>query len=59
VLYTDGLIERRDASIDIGTTRLLESLHRTHVLGVERISDLLMDNAASHEDDIALLVLRG
>jgi serine phosphatase RsbU (regulator of sigma subunit) len=59
VLYTDGLIETRDVSIDIGMTRLGDSLDQTHRLGVERISDLLMDSAASHQDDIALLVLRG
>jgi hypothetical protein len=59
VLYTDGLIESRDASIDIGMTRLVDSLDQAHRLGVERISDLLMDNATSHEDDIALMVLRG
>jgi hypothetical protein len=40
-------------------TRLVDSLDQAHRLGVERISDLLMDNATSHEDDIALMVLRG
>jgi serine phosphatase RsbU (regulator of sigma subunit) len=58
VLYTDGLVESREASIDIGMTRLVGSLDQSHRLAVERISDLLMGNAASHEEDIALLVLR-
>lgn len=58
VIYTDGLIEQRGAPIDTGMTRLVENLARTHHLGVEQVSDLLMDSATSQEDDIALLVLR-
>jgi hypothetical protein len=33
-------------------------LDGTHALDVEELSDLLLSSAASHEDDIALLVLR-
>jgi serine phosphatase RsbU (regulator of sigma subunit) len=57
-LYTDGLVEHRGAPIDQGLTRLVHLLCGTHGLGVEELSDLLLSGAASHEDDIALLVLR-
>jgi len=58
VLYTDGLIESRKASIETGMTRLVDALGQTHRLDVEEISDLLMTMAAAPEDDIALMVLR-
>jgi serine phosphatase RsbU (regulator of sigma subunit) len=58
VLYTDGLIESRNTSIDTGMTRLVATLGQTHQLNVEQISDLLMNMATSHEDDIALITLR-
>jgi serine phosphatase RsbU (regulator of sigma subunit) len=58
VLYTDGLVEHRGASIDEGLSRLVDLLTGTHELDVEQLSDLLLRSATSHEDDIALLVVR-
>lgn len=60
VLYTDGLVERRDASLDDGIARLEASLVRWGHLEPERLSDLLLQDLAEegHDDDIALLVVR-
>jgi hypothetical protein len=58
-LFTDGLVEHRREPIDQGLTRLVDLLGGTQLLDVEELSDLLLSGAASHEDDIALLVLRG
>jgi serine phosphatase RsbU (regulator of sigma subunit) len=58
VLYTDGLVEHRGASIDEGLSRLVALLNGTHDVDVEQLSDLLLSSATSHGDDIALLVLR-
>ncbi len=59
LLYTDGLIERRHASIDDGFRRLRES-----VLDAPRALELLCDHVvhalvdASMSDDVALLAIR-
>jgi PAS domain S-box-containing protein len=57
VLYTDGLIERRGESLDVGLERLTDAL-RTAPAGVEDVADTLLrdflaDDAAP--DDVALL----
>jgi serine phosphatase RsbU (regulator of sigma subunit) len=57
-LFTDGLVEHRRQPIDEGLTRVVDMLSGTHRLNVEELSDLLLSGAATHEDDIALLVLR-
>lgn len=60
VLYTDGLIERRDADIDEG----VEALERAFAGATgspEIICDRLLrslDITAEHDDDVALLVLQ-
>ncbi len=57
VLYTDGLIERRGESLDVGLDRLQAALGRAPV-GVEDVADaLLRDFLADDEpaDDVALL----
>ncbi|WP_369037016.1 MULTISPECIES: PP2C family protein-serine/threonine phosphatase [Streptomyces] len=61
VLYTDGLIERRREDIDIGLTRLADSLARHRAAEPERLADavlleLLPPGGAT--DDTALIVVR-
>lgn len=60
LLYTDGLVERRGESIDVGFDRLLEALHRD--LPAEALSDrivsLLLKGEEIGDDDVAFLVVR-
>ncbi|MBT2493909.1 SpoIIE family protein phosphatase [Streptomyces sp. ISL-96] len=61
VLYTDGLIERRDEDIDISLTRLTDALAVHAKLNPANLADALLDHlTVSHgaRDDIALLVVR-
>jgi sigma-B regulation protein RsbU (phosphoserine phosphatase) len=55
VLYTDGLVERRDESIDTGLERLLAATHAT-VTPAELLQELLADRPG--DDDVCILVLR-
>ncbi|TVZ79007.1 serine phosphatase RsbU (regulator of sigma subunit) [Streptomyces sp. BK340] len=60
VLYTDGLIERRDEDIDVGLQRLTDSLAQCLGLGPERLADTLLGRlGVSHgaRDDIALVIV--
>jgi serine phosphatase RsbU (regulator of sigma subunit) len=59
LLYTDGLVERRDASIDVGLERLLAAAADLATRPVDELCDELI--ARLHPeltDDIALLALR-
>jgi GAF domain-containing protein/anti-sigma regulatory factor (Ser/Thr protein kinase) len=59
VLYTDGLVERRDRSLDDGMRQLAEAIESTDVLPEEvcdALFDSLVDDATT--DDVALLVAR-
>jgi anti-sigma regulatory factor (Ser/Thr protein kinase) len=60
LLYTDGLIERRTESIDVGLDRLLHALQRD--LSAEALSDrivsLLLKGEDPGDDDVAFLVAR-
>ncbi|MFJ8361063.1 PP2C family protein-serine/threonine phosphatase [Streptomyces sp. NPDC093984] len=61
VLYTDGLIERRDQSIEAGLNRLKDVLCRQCSLSPERLADALLARlgvAGGARDDIALVVVR-
>ncbi|SCG71189.1 GAF domain-containing protein [Micromonospora echinaurantiaca] len=58
LLYTDGLVERRDRSIDHGTSELLDRLADLHALPLAELCDLLLAGADSREDDVALLAVR-
>lgn len=59
VLYTDGLVERRDDVLDQGIADLTLRLEQIGDQDLERVCDLLLEVAPpGHEDDIALLVLR-
>jgi anti-sigma regulatory factor (Ser/Thr protein kinase)/putative methionine-R-sulfoxide reductase with GAF domain len=58
VLYTDGLIERRNVSLDQGLDRLAEIFGER--LGPEEQSDAILDKLIGKreiDDDVALLVL--
>jgi len=59
VLFTDGLIERRDESLDRGRDRLAASLEGLHELSAEAICDHLLAQLGSRrDDDVAVLVAR-
>ncbi|MFD4371127.1 PP2C family protein-serine/threonine phosphatase [Streptomyces sp. NPDC058486] len=61
VLYTDGLIERRDEDIDAGLRRLAGSLDRHRDDDPETLADALLADLlppAGATDDTALVVLR-
>ncbi|MGW3244048.1 PP2C family protein-serine/threonine phosphatase [Streptomyces sp. NPDC001070] len=61
VLYTDGLIERRDEDIDIGLARLTATLGEQPALGAEELADTLLARlglAGGASDDIALVTVR-
>ncbi|MEU8489005.1 SpoIIE family protein phosphatase [Streptomyces sp. NPDC048641] len=60
VLYTDGLVERRDEDIDAGLHRLTNGLTRHARLSPDRLADALLahlDVAGGAQDDIALVVV--
>ncbi|MDQ7810842.1 SpoIIE family protein phosphatase [Amycolatopsis sp. A133] len=60
LLYTDGLIERRDEPIDEGLRRLCDAAARAHAsapdLLVAAITDELLDGG--QDDDVAVLAVR-
>ncbi|WAU84161.1 SpoIIE family protein phosphatase [Streptomyces sp. Qhu-G9] len=61
VLYTDGLIERRDEDIDAGLARLAAALTRHRRSGPEALADALLTDLLSptgNTDDTALVVIR-
>ena len=61
VLYSDGLIERREEDIDTGLARLTGVLADCSHLGPERLADTVLARlgvASGGNDDIALVVLR-
>ncbi|WP_428966029.1 SpoIIE family protein phosphatase [Micromonospora fluostatini] len=60
LLHTDGLVERRDQSLDEMTARLHKVLTAHAATGLEDLVDTVLDTVppTDHEDDIALLALR-
>jgi PAS domain S-box-containing protein len=61
VLYTDGLIERRDEDIDASLARLTTALAKDSSLSPDQLADALLarlDVAGGGPDDIALVVIR-
>ena len=61
ILYTDGLIERRDEDIDAGLTRLTDILATCTDFGAEHLADALLarlDLTSGANDDIAMVVVR-
>ncbi|MFG3115621.1 PP2C family protein-serine/threonine phosphatase [Streptomyces sp. NPDC048197] len=61
VLYTDGLIERRDEDIDTGLARLVHTLSQSSQLTPEHMADTVLARlglAGGGRDDIALVIAR-
>jgi len=60
LLYTDGLIERRGASIDVGLQDLCAALTELRGAPVEELLDQLLVRLGPHlgEDDVALIAVR-
>ncbi len=59
LLYTDGLVERRGASLDDGLAWLLEATHGQFESTPDELCDTLLEAVGgTAEDDIALLVMR-
>ncbi|MDX6645480.1 MAG: hypothetical protein QOK40_1207 [Miltoncostaeaceae bacterium] len=61
LLYTDGLVERRRESLDVGFARLAEAVAGAAGRGPEEVCDHVVASlvgAAPSGDDVALLVLR-
>jgi serine phosphatase RsbU (regulator of sigma subunit) len=59
-LYTDGLVERRDRSIDDGLSRLAELLHGLADRPLDELCDAVLAGMlpATPQDDVALLAVR-
>lgn len=61
VLYTDGLVERRDETLDDGIGRLRELVATRAALGPDALCDSVMEamiGRGDPADDVALLVVR-
>jgi len=60
LLYTDGLVERRDADLDDGMTRLRAAATRLAALPLDELCDQLIDQLVetTPEDDVALVAIR-
>ncbi|MEV6742307.1 SpoIIE family protein phosphatase [Streptomyces sp. NPDC051104] len=61
ILYTDGLIERRDEDIDTGLARLTSTLATCTGFGAEHLADALLARlglTSGGHDDIAMVVVR-
>ncbi|WP_203747801.1 GAF domain-containing SpoIIE family protein phosphatase [Cellulomonas chitinilytica] len=59
VLYTDGLIERRGESLDVGLARLTASLGRVHASdGVSAAGIIAALGPGTRTDDVAVLTAR-
>jgi len=59
LMFTDGLIERRDSGIEIGLTHLMILVEQNrHTTNADTVCKVLLDEmlSASHEDDVCLLV---
>lgn len=59
ILYTDGLVERRNRPLDDGIARLADTLRRHHQLPLEDLLDRIVIEVAGStpEDDIAVLAI--
>jgi PAS domain S-box-containing protein len=60
LLYTDGLVERRDASLEVGLARLVDAVG-AGPMEPDRLADALLDELLDDDrttDDVALLIAR-
>ncbi len=59
LLYTDGLVERRDGTLDEGSAWLADELHLLAGTPLDELCDRLLAAAsAARHDDVALLAVR-
>jgi serine phosphatase RsbU (regulator of sigma subunit) len=60
MLYTDGLVERRDDDVDNGVERAIAALTAARDLSADGVIDLLANRLPmdDHDDDVAFLVYR-
>jgi PAS domain S-box-containing protein len=60
LLYTDGLVERRDADLDAGLVRLRDTLIELADLPLEELLDEVLERLVDGhpEDDVALVAVR-
>jgi serine phosphatase RsbU (regulator of sigma subunit) len=60
LLYTDGLVERRDEALDEGMARAVEALTDGRHLATGALADVLTDQllADAPDDDVAFLLYR-
>jgi PAS domain S-box-containing protein len=60
LLYTDGLVERRDRDVDTGTEELLAVLREHARLPLEELCDVVLERLflPDAEDDVAILAVR-
>jgi anti-sigma regulatory factor (Ser/Thr protein kinase) len=61
MLYTDGLVERRDSSLDDGISRVTEIVAGGMHLSVDAVADAVLGEMApptGYDDDIAIVVYR-
>ncbi|WP_246078707.1 SpoIIE family protein phosphatase [Modestobacter excelsi] len=60
LLYTDGLVERRDRDLDAGTVELVRVLGELTELPLQQLCDQLLERMylPDTEDDVALLAVR-
>ena len=60
VLYTDGLVERRDSDLDAGTARLQAVLSELAGCDLDELCDELLTRMLPEapEDDVALVAVR-
>ena len=61
LLYTDGLVERRDEPIDAGIARVTEVIAQTIEMPVDAVADAILDKLApaiGYDDDVAIVLYR-
>ncbi|HEX2399322.1 MAG TPA: SpoIIE family protein phosphatase, partial [Mycobacterium sp.] len=61
LLYTDGLVERRDEPIDAGIARIADVVAQTMELPVDAVADAILDRlapAVGYDDDVAIVLYR-
>jgi serine phosphatase RsbU (regulator of sigma subunit) len=60
LLYTDGLVERRDRDADAGTAELMDALRENAGLPLDELCDVVLEQLflPDAEDDVAILAVR-
>jgi PAS domain S-box-containing protein len=60
LLYTDGLVERRNRDVDAGTAELMDALRENAGLPLDELCDVVLEQLflPDAEDDVAILAVR-